>query len=110
VITRLSCSLRGLEQEVLITPGTMVARAYGRPRVMEKFLCSFGLNERYRATLLGHGLRASGEDCEGNLRIVELGSHPFFAATLFVPQLSSGPGAPHPLIVAFVKVAAGCQY
>jgi CTP synthase (UTP-ammonia lyase) len=48
----------------------------------------------------------AGEDGEGNVRIVELRSHPFFVATLFVPQLSSEPGDPHPLIVAFLEAAA----
>jgi CTP synthase (UTP-ammonia lyase) len=48
----------------------------------------------------------AGEDGEGNVRIVELRSHPFFVATLFVPQLSSEPGDPHPLILALLEAAA----
>lgn len=32
--------------------------------------------------------------------------HPFFIGTLFLPQFSSTPESPHPLIVAFVGAAA----
>lgn len=88
-------------------PGTRAEKAYGRSRAVETFLCSFGLNESHRDAILTHGLEASGEDREGNVRIIELSGHPFFMATLFVPQLTSQPGAPHPLIEAFVRAAAG---
>ena len=106
IITRLACSLRGLEQEVLVTPDTLAARAYGVERATEKFLCSFGLNEAYRERLFSADLRVSGTDVEGNARIVELGPHPFFVGTLFVPQCTSVEGEPHPLIVAFVEAAS----
>ena len=46
---------------------------------------------------------ARGESNE--IRAVESPTHRFFIATLFQPQLSSKPGKPHPLIVAFVKSA-----
>ena len=86
-------------------PDTLAFKAYGKDRSTEKFLCNYGLNERYRNLLAGDGLKIAGEDSEGNVRIVELQPHPFFMATLFVPQLSSEPGRPHPLIVAFLKAA-----
>jgi CTP synthase (UTP-ammonia lyase) len=56
--------------------------------------------------LLEHGLVISGRDAEGEPRIVELPSHPFFVATLFVPQTSTE--QPHPLISAFVSAVASC--
>ncbi len=105
VITRLVCSLRGTEQEVHVLPDTIAFRAYGKDRSTEQFRCNYGLNERYLELLFGGDLKIAGEDAEGNVRIVELRSHPFFVATLFVPQLSSQPGRPHPLVVAFVEAA-----
>ncbi len=105
VITRLACSLRGTEQVAYMLPGTLAFKAYGKDRSIEKFRCNYGLNERYRDLLFRGDLKISGEDGEGNVRIVELQSHPFFVATLFVPQLSSEPGRPHPLIVAFLQAA-----
>jgi CTP synthase (UTP-ammonia lyase) len=39
--------------------------------------------------------------------MVELPGHPFFIATLFVPQVLSQQEKPHPLIRAFVEAASG---
>ena len=46
-----------------------------------------------------------GVDQDGEARVLELPDHRFFVATLFVPQLSSSPGSPHPLIVAYLRAA-----
>jgi CTP synthase (UTP-ammonia lyase) len=35
--------------------------------------------------------------------------HPFYVATLFVPQVSSQPGNPHPLIISYLKAALSHQ-
>jgi CTP synthase (UTP-ammonia lyase) len=45
-------------------------------------------------------------DAGGEARIVELPDHPFFLATLFVPQTSSAAGHPHPIVAAFARAAA----
>jgi CTP synthase (UTP-ammonia lyase) len=42
-------------------------------------------------------------DVERDARIVELANHPFYVATLFLPQISSRPERPHPLIVAYLR-------
>jgi CTP synthase (UTP-ammonia lyase) len=42
---------------------------------------------------------------DGDVRILRLRHHPFFILTLFVPQTSSSPGCPHPLITSFVRAA-----
>jgi len=47
----------------------------------------------------------SGIDADGEVRIVELKEHPFFIATLFVPQHRSNPEVPHPLITAYLEAA-----
>lgn len=44
-------------------------------------------------------------DSDGEARILELPGHPFYVATLFVPQMSSSPERPHPLVVAFLQAA-----
>ena len=46
---------------------------------------------------------------EGDVRLLELPEHPFFVATLFVPQTSSTPGRPHPLLSALVRFTAETQ-
>ena len=40
----------------------------------------------------------------GVARAVELAEHPFLIATQFQPQLTSRPGAPHPLLAEFVHL------
>ena len=50
-------------------------------------------------------LKITGVDVEGEARIVELSDHTFYVATLFLPQVSSKPDRPHPLIVAYLRAA-----
>ena len=51
------------------------------------------------------GMTASGVDAHGDVRIAELAAHPFFLATLFVPQVASAKEHPHPLIRGFAAAA-----
>jgi CTP synthase (UTP-ammonia lyase) len=46
-------------------------------------------------------LTVSGVGDEGEIRIVELADHPFFMATLFLPQTRSTAARPHPLLVGY---------
>jgi CTP synthase (UTP-ammonia lyase) len=105
LVSRLSCSVAGTRQRVQIVPGTLAHRIYGVGEVGEAYRCSYGLNPAYRARLVAGGIVVSGTGAGGEARIVELPRHPFFIATLFLPQLSSRPGAPHPLIDAFLAAA-----
>ena len=73
--------------------------------VVEQVTCNYGLNEGYRDELAGGGLKIVGVDTNRDVRIVELPTHRFFVATLFLLQLSSSPGIPHPLIMAYMKAA-----
>ena len=103
VIDKLACSLVGQAHAVRITPGTRAHRAYGVERAIEQFRCSYGLNPLYRGAFEGSSLQVAGIDAEGEVRIVELPAHPFFVATLFLPQLTSSAESPHPLIVDYVR-------
>jgi len=78
---------------------------YGRWRAVERYHCTYGLNEQYVARMDAHGLRVVGRDQHGAARAVELRDHPFFIGTLFQPQLSSSPQDPAPLVRAFVDAA-----
>ena len=78
-------------------PDTTAAALYGRSgRMIEDYYCSYGVNPDYRAALEKGGLRISGLGDEGEVRIVELPGHPFFLATLFLPQMRSTAGRPAP--------------
>jgi CTP synthase (UTP-ammonia lyase) len=105
VVTALACSLAGEQHPVRFLPGSRVAAICRVERSVEPFLCSYGLNPAYRAALAERGLVVTGTDELGEPRVLELQGHPFFFGTLYVPQLRSRPGAPHPLIGALVAAA-----
>jgi CTP synthase (UTP-ammonia lyase) len=110
VVDKLACSLVGQAHPVQIAPGTRAHAAYGVERAVEQFRCTYGLNPAYRAAFEaaafeGGSLKVTGTGERGEARIVELPAHPFFVATLFLPQLTSSPETPHPLIVAYLKAA-----
>jgi CTP synthase (UTP-ammonia lyase) len=102
----LSCSLIGRKQTIQIAPDTLTYQAYGSKTTVEQFQCSYGLNEEYRNHLSKGDLKIAGIDADQNVRIVELAHHPFFIATLFLPQLTSTPQRPHLLIKAYLKTIA----
>jgi CTP synthase (UTP-ammonia lyase) len=108
-IRALSCSMVGKTGIILLQPGSRAAAIYGKPQTTERFHCNFGVASAWQQALDKGGLKITGIDPEGSARIVELAAHAFFLATLFQPELSSTPAQPHPIISAFVAVAAqGC--
>jgi CTP synthase (UTP-ammonia lyase) len=104
LITPLECSLKGHEDAVMIAPGTLAARVLGPGRRTERYSCGYGLNQQYLETLTSAGLRFSGFNDSGDVRIVELPGHPFFLGALFQPERQDD--QPHPLIRAFAVAAA----
>lgn len=102
-ISALECSPAGHTMHVSLVPGSKAAGAYGVTSVEERYYCNFGVNPE-RAEVLGSGpLQVAGSDSNGEVRVVELTGHPFFLATLYVPQVRSTPDSPHPLINAFLR-------
>ena len=69
-------------------------------------MAGINYNECYRKDIIRDNLSVVGKDSDGNARIVELASHPFFMATLFLPPLSTRPGNPHPVVLAFLGAEA----
>jgi CTP synthase (UTP-ammonia lyase) len=104
-ISELLCSLVGQTMTVnLVDPD--LRGIYGADRVDERYYCRFGLNESYRPQLAAAGLVVAGTDpTDGGTRILRLSGHPFFYLTLFVPQTSSTPQHPHPLVSAYLTAA-----
>ena len=106
LIVPLECSLKGHEDAVMIVPGTLAAKISGAGRRTERYHCNYGLNPAYLDALTNGGLRFSGFDDSGQVRIAELPGHPFFLCTLFQPELSGDGTQPHPVIRAFAAAAA----
>jgi CTP synthase (UTP-ammonia lyase) len=105
-LTALACAIKGRAMPVQLLAHSRALSAYGHASAVEEYYCSYGINPAYEEPLHQGGLRITGRDEGGEPRVVEIGDHPFYLATLFVPQTSSTPTTPHPLITAFVKAAA----
>jgi CTP synthase (UTP-ammonia lyase) len=118
VVTPLSCALpnrreggpKGSGDESLkILPGTLLYRILGREDDSEQYYCNYGVNEEYEKQFQAAGLRVSARGTLQETRAVELPDHRFFIATLFQPQLSSRPEAPHRFFLAFLRAARRFQ-
>jgi CTP synthase (UTP-ammonia lyase) len=104
-IEELLCSLVGQTMEVEVVDADLFAQ-YGERHPKERYYCRFGLNPKWRSPLEEAGLVVAGVDAKDrDVRVMRLASHPFFFLTLFVPQTSSSPDRPHPLIVGFLHAA-----
>lgn len=118
VIARVSCSLdrpapgtyslSGLHR-VRIRQHTLAAHIYGCDVIEEEISCNYALNPAIQSECERTGLRVSGIADDGSARIVELVDHPFFVATLFLPQFSSSAAIPHPLVTEFLEVAVATR-
>jgi CTP synthase (UTP-ammonia lyase) len=118
VVTPLSCSLpnrreggpKGSGDERLkILPGSRLHSICGSKDNSEQYYCNYGVNEEYEKQFQAAGLRVSARGIHGETRAVELPDHRFFIATLFQPQLSSRPEAPHCFWLAFLRAAMQFQ-
>ncbi|HVQ92516.1 MAG TPA: CTP synthase [Mycobacteriales bacterium] len=106
LIVELACSLVGHEQPVRLAPGSLVATIMGADRTVERYLCAYGLDQRYLDRLGAAGLRFTGTDADGAVRVAELPGHPFYLATLFQPELAGDGSRPHPIVAAFASAVA----
>jgi CTP synthase (UTP-ammonia lyase) len=104
-VSELACSLAGRTMPVSLEPGSRPAALYGTTSVQEQYYCNFGLNPEHQRTLDEGGLRVVGFDDDGEARVLELPEHPFYVATLFVPQTRSTPAEPHPLVTGLLQAA-----
>ena len=102
VIAPLACSLVEATGTVRFVSGSRIAKAYGAGEATEGYHCRYGLNPAFQAALVSGPLRATAYDPTGEVRGVELDSHPFFVATLFQPERAALRGQLPPLAAAFV--------
>ena len=86
--------------------GTLAAKAYGQPLVMERHRHRLELNNKYREPLNKAGMIFSGVSPDNNLvEISELKDHPWMLGTQFHPEFLSRPQRPQPLFREFIGVA-----
>ncbi len=102
-INRLACSLAGTTDRVSIWENTKASNIYSTKDFVGSYYCNFGLNEEYKSTIIQGDLIVSGVDAQGSIRLIELKNHPFFMASVFVPQVNSTSEKPDELITEFIK-------
>lgn len=106
VIAPLSCSLVEKSDAIELRANTLIAKAYGRVSIEEGYHCNYGIAPEFAAELESGALRVTGWDDEGEIRAVELITHPFFVGTLFQHERNALAGRPAPLVHAFLRAAA----
>lgn len=89
---------------VRLKPGSRTGEAYGRADVAEPFACSYVLDPAALSALRPAGIRITGSSPAVGPTVFEWTDHPFYVATLFLPQLSGE--QPHPLFRALLLAAA----
>ena len=89
-----------------IKKGSKMAACYQAELISERHRHRYEVNNAYRDTLTGAGLRFSGLSPDGRLtEMVEIPGHPWFLASQGHPEFKSRPTKPHPLFVGFVGAA-----
>jgi CTP synthase (UTP-ammonia lyase) len=92
---------------IRIEPGTRARAVFGADMVHERFTCNYELNAAFEGRLVEAGLKVSGRGEGGEARVIELADHPYYLATLFLPQYGSAPGRPHRFVTGFLEAAGG---
>jgi len=98
--------LSGAIPEIRLRPGSYLQSYYSQDTVTEEFFCNFEVNPDYEWAAMEAGFPVVARGPQGEIRAIESPTHRFYIATLFQPQLSSQPGKPHPVVLAFVQAAA----
>ncbi|MGW2519347.1 CTP synthase C-terminal region-related (seleno)protein [Streptomyces sp. NPDC001617] len=104
LIEPLACSLVGHEGVIVLEAGSLAQSVIGSERTVERYFCKYGPS-RHLDTLRAHGMRFSGLDEDGHVRMAELPGHPFFLASLFQPELAGDGSRPHPMVRALARAA-----
>lgn len=104
VINPLTCSLKGQALDIEITDkDSLVSSIFNTSTITENYYCNFGLNPEYQEKIHKAGFKMVASDKHNEARIMELKGHPFFVATLFVPQVNSSFEKPHPILTALLN-------
>ncbi|MGQ9451503.1 CTP synthase C-terminal region-related (seleno)protein [Leclercia sp. TB492] len=105
VIAPLTCSLIEQSDAIELRANTLIARAYGQEEIEEGYHCNYGVSPEFAQELEKGDMRVTGWDAQGEIRAVELVTHPFFIATLFQHERAALAGRPAPLVQALLRAA-----
>ncbi|MFK3709402.1 CTP synthase [Leclercia adecarboxylata] len=105
VIAPLTCSLVEVSDAIELRANTLIAKAYGQEEIEEGYHCNYGVSPEFAQELEKGDMRVTGWDAQGEIRAVELVTHPFFIATLFQHERAALAGRPAPLVRALLRAA-----
>ncbi len=105
VIAPLTCSLVEQSDAIELRANTLIARAYGQEEIEEGYHCNYGVSPEFAKELEKGDMRVTGWDAQGEIRAVELVTHPFFIATLFQHERAALAGRPAPLVQSLLRAA-----
>ena len=105
LISKLNCSLAGTSERIKIQPDTLAHQVYGKGETVERYSCSYSLNSEYQEQINQGELKFVGRNDDGEIRVIELEGHHYFIASLFLPQMNSASGRPHPMIKKYLEEA-----
>lgn len=105
VIAPLTCSLVEVADTIELRANTLIAKAYGQKEIEEEYRCNYGVSPEFAQELEKGDMRVTGWDAQGEIRAIELVTHPFFVATLFQHERAALAGRPAPLVQALLRAA-----
>ncbi|MBI2007538.1 MAG: CTP synthase [Candidatus Blackburnbacteria bacterium] len=91
-----------------INPGTILSKAYGKRKVLERHRHRYEFNNKYKKIFEKAGVKFSGVSPDNKLvEAIELNTkiHPFFVGVQFHPEYKSRPLNPHPIFLSFIEAA-----
>lgn len=104
VISKLSCSLKGQQETVIIQDkSSWLYSVLQRDQITGFFNCNYGVNPVYQNKINVHPFVFTAFSESGEVRALELKGHRFFNGTLFQPPLESTAERPNPLLMDFIK-------
>jgi CTP synthase len=101
-IENLGGTMRLGDCRIEVRPGSLLAMLYGKKEIVERHRHRYEVDPDAISALEDAGLVFSGRS--GNrMESCEIPDHPFFIATQFHPEFTSGPTCPSPPYLGFVK-------
>jgi CTP synthase len=105
-VTELGGTMRLGAYPCKLAPGSLAERLYDAEEISERHRHRLEVNNAYRDTLAGCGMKFSGVSPAGDLvEMIELPDHPFFIASQFHPEFKSRPNRAHPLFRGLIEAA-----
>ena len=96
-------TLRLGNYDATLTPGSIVAKTYGKTNIVERHRHRYEVNQAFVTDIEKGGLVISGTSPDGKLvEFVESKKDTYFVATQAHPELKSRPNRPHPLFVGLI--------